>query len=160
MKKNFRKKFVWFQRHQVCWRHKCNNEIIYEWNIWLKFNLFELALLERAHVCLLTRYTWMQLTVQKTNKQKLFISFSRIFTEYVERHCDADGNWAIRENSTHSQYPNGWTNFTPCYTDDMKKLLDKLGSEDAAQVSFLCFLIGTNVIIIGRKKISMNLKVT
>lgn len=78
---------------------------------------------------------------RRSDKQKIFISFfsffflnSSITTEYVERQCDADGNWAIRENSTRSQYPNGWTNFTPCYTDDMKKLLDKLGNEDAAQV--------------------------
>lgn len=40
--------------------------------------------------------------------------------------------------STRLQYPNGWTNFTPCYTDDMRKLLEKLyayGNEDMAKVS-------------------------
>lgn len=66
-------------------------------------------------------------------KKKYLFHFPSI-PEYVERQCDADGNWAIRENSTLLQYPNGWTNFTPCYTDDMKTLLDKLGNEEAAQV--------------------------
>lgn len=71
------------------------------------------------------------------NKKQKYLRHFQTITEYVERQCDADGNWAIRENSTRAQYPNGWTNFTPCYTDDMKKLLDKLGNEDAAQVGLL-----------------------
>lgn len=43
----------------------------------------------------------------------------------------------IRPGTTRMQYPNGWTNFTPCYSDDMRKLLDKLyayGNEDVAKV--------------------------
>lgn len=61
----------------------------------------------------------------------MFIIFK---LEYVERQCDGDGYWTIETDSTRSEYPNGWTNFTPCYTDDMRKLLDKLGNGDTAQV--------------------------
>ena len=37
-----------------------------------------------------------------------------------------------------TQYPNGWTNYTPCYTPEMLQLINKLyatGNEDAAKVS-------------------------
>lgn len=95
----------------------------------MSFVRYDFLLFERKHFWLLLRCY--------NKKQTQYFSHLQTITEYVERQCDSDGNWAIRENSTRAQYPNGWTNFTPCYTDDMKKLLDKLGNEDAAQVCLL-----------------------
>lgn len=69
-------------------------------------------------------------------------SFASLFTssihpEYVERRCSSDGEWEVRPGTTRLQYPNGWTNFTPCFSREMIQLLNKLyagGNEDVAKV--------------------------
>lgn len=46
--------------------------------------------------------------------------------EFVERKCTINGEWEVRPGTTRLQYPNGWTNFTPCYTREMIHLINKL----------------------------------
>lgn len=73
----------------------------------------------------------------KTNASNLICK--TIQTEHAERRCDADGYWMVRPGFDRKKYPNGWTNFTPCYTEEMRKLLEGLyadGSEETAKVSF------------------------
>lgn len=57
--------------------------------------------------------------------------------ENVERRCSAEGEWEVKPGTTRLQYPNGWTNFTPCYSPEMLQLLNKLyagGNENVAKV--------------------------
>ncbi|XP_011501338.1 PREDICTED: PDF receptor [Ceratosolen solmsi marchali] len=57
--------------------------------------------------------------------------------KFVEKHCDEDGQWEGRSGTPGDRdSPNGWTNYTPCFTPEMLLLIRKLytGSEDLAKV--------------------------
>lgn len=61
-----------------------------------------------------------------------------IFAELVERKCGTDGLWDGRPGAPRATHPNGWTNFSTCYSPEMAILMKKLyanGDEDAAKVS-------------------------
>ncbi|XP_023726525.1 PDF receptor [Cryptotermes secundus] len=56
-------------------------------------------------------------------------------TKFAYKRCSIDGRWEGRTSGGESP-PQGWTNYTPCFTPEMLQLIKKLyaGSEDAAKV--------------------------
>ncbi|GFG35417.1 hypothetical protein Cfor_07744 [Coptotermes formosanus] len=56
-------------------------------------------------------------------------------TKFAYKRCSIDGRWEGRRSGVFTS-PQGWTNYTPCYTPEMLQLIRKLyaGSEDAANV--------------------------
>lgn len=64
--------------------------------------------------------------------QKLLCYF--VLGEFAERRCSENGKWEGRHGERDS--PNGWTNYTPCFTPEMLLLIQKLytGNEGAAKV--------------------------
>lgn len=62
--------------------------------------------------------------------------------EFVEKRCGDDGRWEGRAGTAGERdSPNGWTNYTPCFTPEMLLLIRKLytGSEDLGKVSLFFF---------------------
>ncbi|PSN57187.1 hypothetical protein C0J52_01452 [Blattella germanica] len=55
--------------------------------------------------------------------------------KFVYKHCSTDGRWEGRKPGLYT-LPQGYTNYTTCYTREMLELIKKLysGSEDAAKV--------------------------
>ncbi|XP_063696063.1 PDF receptor isoform X2 [Culicoides brevitarsis] len=45
-------------------------------------------------------------------------------SKFAERRCSAEGKW---EGKSGENQPNGWTNYTSCFTPEARKLLDQVG---------------------------------
>lgn len=61
--------------------------------------------------------------------------------EFAERKCSDDGRWEGKNGTPGERdSPNGWTNYTPCFTPEMLLLIRKLytGNEEAAKVVKTC----------------------
>lgn len=61
------------------------------------------------------------------DKYTNFIAFFFVyllFSEFAERRCSAEGKW---EGKMGENQPNGWTNYTSCFTPETRKLLDQVG---------------------------------
>ena len=57
--------------------------------------------------------------------------------EFVEKNCGENGHWESRRSSAAEEdSPNGWTNYTPCFTQETLSLFQKIytGSEEDAKV--------------------------
>ncbi|XP_063242234.1 PDF receptor, partial [Bacillus rossius redtenbacheri] len=56
-------------------------------------------------------------------------------SKFAYKRCSVDGRWEGREPGDYGS-PQGWTNYTSCFTPEMLQLMRKLyaGSEDAAKV--------------------------
>lgn len=61
--------------------------------------------------------------------------------EFAERRCSVNGSWEGRGKNGDFYSPNGWTNYTPCFTTEMLMLIRKLyaGNEEAAKVNMTYF---------------------
>lgn len=56
-----------------------------------------------------------------------------LFSEFAERRCSAEGKWEGRPGENQ---PNGWTNYTSCFTEETKKLFDQLGTVNVSKFSY------------------------
>lgn len=54
-------------------------------------------------------------------KKKSFVS------EFAERRCSEEGRWEGKHGATSA---NGWTNYTNCFTPEVRELMRKLGSDN------------------------------
>ncbi|XP_046669176.1 PDF receptor isoform X1 [Homalodisca vitripennis] len=56
-------------------------------------------------------------------------------TKFATKRCSVDGRWEGKVSGDYTT-PQGWTNYTPCYTPEMLELFKKLytGSEEAARM--------------------------
>lgn len=48
------------------------------------------------------------------------------------RKCGINGKWVGRFGEDSEK---GWTNYTPCFTPEIRDIMRRLGSEDEAQVT-------------------------
>jgi hypothetical protein len=48
------------------------------------------------------------------------------------RKCGMNGKWIGRFGEDSEK---GWTNYTPCFTPEIRDIMRRLGSEDEAQVN-------------------------
>jgi hypothetical protein len=73
------------------------------------------------------------------------------FSEFAYKRCSIDGRW---EGRTSGEYwpPQGWTNYTPCFTPEMLQLIKKLyaGSENAAKVRRLKWVLRMTAVLHNR----------
>ncbi|XP_063987370.1 PDF receptor-like isoform X2 [Diachasmimorpha longicaudata] len=80
---------------------------------------------------------WAPTNASTTSRQKCPPANGVDTTKFAERRCSEDGRWEGR-NGTPSErdHPNGWTNYTPCFTPETRLLMRKLnvGNEEAAKV--------------------------
>ncbi|KAG8337189.1 G-protein coupled receptor activity protein [Homalodisca vitripennis] len=58
-----------------------------------------------------------------------------LLPEFATKRCSVDGRWEGKVSGDYTT-PQGWTNYTPCYTPEMLELFKKLytGSEEAARM--------------------------
>ncbi|XP_015592268.1 PDF receptor [Cephus cinctus] len=80
---------------------------------------------------------WPPTKASTTAKQRCPLENGVDTTKFVEKRCDDNGRWEDRGGPTGERNsPNGWTNYTPCFTREMLLLIRKLyaGNEDAAKV--------------------------
>uniref|UniRef100_A0A1B0CAE2 G-protein coupled receptors family 2 profile 1 domain-containing protein n=2 Tax=Lutzomyia longipalpis TaxID=7200 RepID=A0A1B0CAE2_LUTLO len=47
-------------------------------------------------------------------------------TRYAERRCSTKGEWIGRNGTSDAQSQTGWTNYTPCYTPEMRHIMNLL----------------------------------
>jgi hypothetical protein len=59
---------------------------------------------------------------------------SALYTEFAERRCSAEGQWEGRPGAV-STGSAGWTNYTPCFTEETLELFRKLYSGNETEVS-------------------------
>lgn len=75
------------------------------------------------------------------NNTYIFIFFH--ITEFASRRCDTEGRWEGRFPD--QENPTGWTNFTGCYTAEIKALMDRLNpsseSDLMVKYNFIFFLM-------------------
>jgi hypothetical protein len=79
-------------------------------------------------------WTSWYLRSKKHRSKCLEHSVSRV-SEFAYKRCSVDGRWEGRRSGVFTS-PQGWTNYTPCFTPEMLQLIRKLyaGSEDTANV--------------------------
>ncbi|XP_043266612.1 PDF receptor isoform X2 [Venturia canescens] len=80
---------------------------------------------------------WPPIKASTTIKQRCPVENGVDPTKFAERRCSDDGRWEGRGGVIgERESPNGWTNYTPCFTPEMLLLIRKLytGNEDAAKV--------------------------
>jgi hypothetical protein len=71
-----------------------------------------------------------------------------IVSEFAYKRCSIDGRWEGR-TSVEDSPPQGWTNYTPCFTPEMLQLIKKLyaGSEDEAKVRWLSHVLTSRCLV-------------
>ncbi|XP_011307308.1 PDF receptor isoform X1 [Fopius arisanus] len=78
---------------------------------------------------------WAPVKTSTTSLQRCPPTF--VVDEFAERRCSEEGKWGGRSGAPEEpDFPNGWTNYTLCYSPEMRLLLRKLhtGDKAAAQV--------------------------
>ncbi len=62
------------------------------------------------------------------------------FLEYATRRCGMDGHWLDKNGGSGGQragWPAGWTNYSACYSEDLRKLKKKIFSQIDPEVIVL-----------------------
>jgi hypothetical protein len=67
-----------------------------------------------------------------------------VFAEHTYKRCSVDGRWEGKDEGDFST-PQGWTNYTPCFTPEILELIRKLYSNDDAKVRVLNYSIQHSV---------------
>ncbi|KAF7993218.1 hypothetical protein HCN44_006278 [Aphidius gifuensis] len=79
---------------------------------------------------------WPPISSSTTSKQRCPLDNGVDTSKFAERRCSVNGSWEGRGKFGEQDSPNGWTNYTPCFTPEMLMLIRKLyaGTKDAAKL--------------------------